>query len=279
MTNVWSTTKTMTALCALVLADRTELDLYAPVAKYWPEFGAAGKDRIEVRHLLSHTAGLPRLGPANDAGRPVRLGEGHRSAGPPAPRWEPGTASGYHRFTHGFLIGEVIRRICQQSIGAYFADQIATRLDADFHIGLAAEHDHRVSDVVPAPGPAPSANPHVAIPVGAYVTAQDTWSTQWRRAAIPTADGYGNARSVAAVQSVLAAGGRRRRGAFFPKQPAARCSTNSPTALISCWAYPSDSAWATPSTPATPQSRQPTPTPATGEGEAGHWSSTISTHT
>src|SRR6478735_2005212 len=58
ITNVWSTTKTMTALCALLLADRGEIDLHAPVAKYWPEFAASGKDRIEVRHLLGHTAGL-----------------------------------------------------------------------------------------------------------------------------------------------------------------------------------------------------------------------------
>ncbi|MFQ6198629.1 serine hydrolase domain-containing protein [Streptomyces sp. NPDC000405] len=212
ITNVWSTTKTMTALCALVLADRAELDLYAPVAKYWPEFGAAGKDRIEVRHLLSHTAGLPDWDQRMTLDDLCDWEKATSLLARQSPRWEPGTASGYHRFTHGFLIGEVIRRICQQSIGAFFADQIATPLDADFHIGLAAEHDHRVSDNIPAPGPAPAANPNVTIPVGAYVTAQDTWSTQWRRAEIPAADGYGNARSVAAVQSLLASGGRMPQG-------------------------------------------------------------------
>ncbi|MFE1914458.1 serine hydrolase domain-containing protein [Streptomyces anandii] len=212
ITNVWSTTKTMTTLCALVLADRAELDLNAPVAKYWPEFGTAGKDRIEVRHLLSHTSGLP------DWDQPVTLDDlcdwekVTTLLARQAPRWDPGTASGYHRFTHGFLIGEVVRRICQQSIGTFFADHIAAPLDADFHIGLAAEHDHRVADVIPAPGPAPAANPRVKIPVGAYVTAQDTWSTQWRRAEIPAADGYGNARSVAAVQSVLACAGQTPHG-------------------------------------------------------------------
>ncbi|SPE47670.1 Beta-lactamase precursor [Streptomyces netropsis] len=208
LTNVWSMTKTMTALCALVLVDRGELDLRAPVGKYWPEFGTAGKDHIEIRHLLGHTAGLP------DWDRPMTLGDlcdwekATSLLARQKPRWLPGTASGYHRFTHGFLIGEVIRRISQQTVGTFFADQIAAPLDADFHIGLPAEDDHRVSEVIPAPGPAPEANPRVTIPVGPYVTAQDTWTTQWHRAEIPAAAGYGNARSVAAIQSVLTSGGR-----------------------------------------------------------------------
>ncbi|QKV90449.1 beta-lactamase family protein [Streptomyces sp. NA02950] len=208
ITNVWSTTKTMTALCVLVLADRDELDLTAPVTKYWPEFGTAGKNHIEIRHLLGHTAGLP------DWDQPMNLDDlcdwekATTLLARQSPRWEPGAASGYHRFTHGFLIGEVIRRICQQPIGTFFADHIAAPLDADFHIGLAVKHDHRVSDAIPAHGPAPAANPRVAIPVGTYVTAQDTWSAQWRRAEIPAAAGFGNARSVAAVQAVLASGGQ-----------------------------------------------------------------------
>ncbi|MDT0448041.1 serine hydrolase domain-containing protein [Streptomyces hesseae] len=117
ITNVWSLTKTMTALCALVLADRRELDLSAPVAKYWPEFGTAGKDGIEIRHVLGHTAGLP------DWDRPMALDDlcdwekATSLLARQSPRWTPGTASGYHRFTHGFLIGEVIRRVCGQSHG------------------------------------------------------------------------------------------------------------------------------------------------------------------
>ncbi|MBW5420695.1 serine hydrolase, partial [Streptomyces sp. BG9H] len=158
LTNVWSTTKTMTALCGLLLADRGELDLSAPVEKYWPEFGSAGKDRILIRHLLSHTAGLP------DWDRPMTLDDlcdwekATTLLARQSPRWEPGTASGYHRFTHGFLLGEVVRRISRQSIGMFFADQIAAPLNADFHIGLPAENDHRVSDVIPALGPPPAAN-------------------------------------------------------------------------------------------------------------------------
>ncbi len=79
--NVWSTTKTMTALCALILADRGELDLHAPVARYWPEFAANGKAAIEVRHLLSHTVGPQRVAGAADLGRPARLGALHQLVG------------------------------------------------------------------------------------------------------------------------------------------------------------------------------------------------------
>src|SRR5262245_61306726 len=109
--NNFSTTKTMTALCALILADRGEIDLHAPVKKYWPEFAAAGKERIEVRHFLGHTAGLAgwtekaTLADIYDPEKSTSL------LARQEPWWEPGTASGYHPITYGPLIGEVIRRI------------------------------------------------------------------------------------------------------------------------------------------------------------------------
>src|ERR1700761_8930325 len=116
ITNVWSVTKTMTALCALILADRGQLDLDAPVARYWPEFAAAGKDAVLVRHVLSHTAGLPDWdGPIDELydwpAATARLAA-------QAPQWEPGTEAGYHSVTQGFLIGEVIRRIDGRSVGS-----------------------------------------------------------------------------------------------------------------------------------------------------------------
>ena len=107
ITNVWSTTKTMTALCALVLADRGDLDLAAPVARYWPEFGAAGKEGVQVRHVLAHTAGLP------DFDSPVTAEDLYdwsaitARLAAQATRWEPGTAAGYHSLTQGFIVGEV----------------------------------------------------------------------------------------------------------------------------------------------------------------------------
>ena len=120
ITNVWSVTKTMTALCALILADRGELDLAAPVGRYWPEFAAAGKDGVLVRHLLAHTAGLPDWdGPIEELydwpSATARLAA-------QAPQWEPGSAAGYHSLTQGFLVGEVVRRITGRSLGEFFAD-------------------------------------------------------------------------------------------------------------------------------------------------------------
>jgi len=208
--NVWSVTKTMTALCALVLADRGALDLDAPVARYWPEFAALGKERVLVRHLLSHTAGLPDWdGPIDElydwASATARL------AGRP-PRWEPGSAAGYHSLTQGLLVGEVVRRITGQSVGQFFADEVAGPLGADFHIGLAAEHDGRVALSVPPPSRdedyvAGAASRTASASAGTTVRLRDGNSMAWRRAQIPAASGFGNARSVARVQSVMACGG------------------------------------------------------------------------
>ena len=221
ITNVWSVTKTMTALCALVLADRGELDLDAPVSRYWPEFAAAGKDKILVRHLLAHTAGLPDWdGPVEELydwpSATARLAA-------LAPRWEPGTAAGYHSLTQGFLVGEVIRRITGQSVGDFFAAELAGPLGADFRIGLPAEHDHRVALAVPPPGqdedyaagaarggaagPAGSAGAAGAAAAATGIRVRDGNSVAWRRAQIPAASGFGNARSVALVQSLTACGG------------------------------------------------------------------------
>jgi CubicO group peptidase (beta-lactamase class C family) len=109
--NVWSSTKTMCNLSALVLADRGELDIYAPVSRYWPEFAANGKEEVATRHFLSHSAGLsgwqePLLEEdLYDWEKCTAL------LAAQAPWWEPGTASGYHALTHGYLVGEVIRRV------------------------------------------------------------------------------------------------------------------------------------------------------------------------
>ena len=210
ITNVWSVTKTMTALCALILADRDELDLAAPVGRYWPEFAVAGREKVLVRHLLAHTAGLPDWdGPVEDLydwpAATARLAA-------QAPQWEPGSAAGYHSLTQGFLVGEVVRRITGRSLGDFFAGEVAGPLGADFHIGLPAEDDHRVALTIPpssrdedyaASAPGGSAPPAG----GTAVRVRDGNSVAWRRAQIPAASGFGNARSVALVQSVMACGG------------------------------------------------------------------------
>ncbi|MFJ2391851.1 serine hydrolase domain-containing protein [Streptomyces sp. NPDC087843] len=210
ITNTWSVTKTMTALCALVLADRGELDLDAPVGRYWPGFARAGKEKVLVRHLLAHTAGLPDWdGPIEELydwpSATARLAA-------QTPQWEPGSAAGYHSLTQGFLVGEVVRRITGRSLGEFFAQEVAGPLGADFHIGLAAEHDHRVAPTIPPPSQdedyAASAPGGKATPSAATrVRVRDGNSVAWRREEIPAANGFGNARSVGLVQSVMACAG------------------------------------------------------------------------
>src|SRR5262245_57628354 len=123
--NTFSTTKTMTALCALVLADRGEIDLDAPVATYWPEFAAAGKEGVRVRHFLGHTSGLPgwtepvTLADICDREKATTL------LARQAPWWEPGSVAGYHSITFGPLVGEVIRRVTGKTLTAFFADEVA----------------------------------------------------------------------------------------------------------------------------------------------------------
>src|SRR4051795_7221295 len=210
ITGVFSVTKTMTALCALVLVDRGDLDLDAPVARYWPEFAASGKEKVLVRHLLAHTAGLPHWdGPIEDlydwSSATARLAA-------QALQWEAGSTAGYHSLTQGFLVGEVIRRITGRSPGEFFAAEVAGPLAADFHVGLPAEHDHRVAVTVPPPSrdedyaaSAPGASAPPA--AGTAVRVRDGNSVAWRRSQIPAASGFGNAHSVALVQSVMACGG------------------------------------------------------------------------
>jgi CubicO group peptidase (beta-lactamase class C family) len=212
--NVFSTTKTMTALCALILADRGELDVHAPVIRYWPEFAQAGKEGIEVRELLGHTSGLSGW---DVALAPEDLADWDRCTAllaAQAPWWKHGTQSGYHAITQGYLIGEVVRRITGQSIGQFFKDRVAEPLGADFHIGVPPDVDPRVAPLIPPP-PADRLDmglPEIGVrtlsnPLVTGLTSSEEW---WRRAEIPAANGHGNARSVAAIQSVIACGGEAR---------------------------------------------------------------------
>lgn len=211
--NVWSTTKTMAALCSLILADRGELDLHAPVARYWPEFAAASKERVEVRHLLAHTAGL------SGWAEPVSIEDLYdwekatSLLAVQEPWWSPGTASGYHAVTQGYLVGEVVRRVTGQTLGTFFANEVAGPLGADFHIGTPSECDDRVAPVVPPPSLADQLGAIDPDSVAArtfsnpVLDASVSFEIPWRRAEIPAANGHGNARSVGVIQSVLACGG------------------------------------------------------------------------
>ena len=143
---VFSSTKGATAICAHLLAQRGELDLDAPVVQYWPEFGAAGKENIPVRYLLSHQVGLPWIPPLTPEESfsweaPIRALEAQH------PAWEPGTAHGYHPGTYGWLVGEVIHRVSGKTPGTFFAEEVAGPLDLEFWIGLPEREEHRVTRV------------------------------------------------------------------------------------------------------------------------------------
>ncbi|WP_127784109.1 serine hydrolase domain-containing protein [Rhodococcus sp. X156] len=213
ITNVWSSTKTVTALAALVLVERGELDVYSPVARYWPEFAANGKQDVQVRHLLSHTSGVSGW----DA--PFAIEEMYdaeaaaaRLAGQ-APWWEPGTASGYHALNYGHLVGEVVRRVTGQSLGQFVATEITGPLGADLHIGLPASELGRVSDVVPPPplgldySTIDPSSVMIRTFTGPVADARASWTDAWRTAEIGGANGHGNARALARIQSVIACGG------------------------------------------------------------------------
>jgi len=211
--NVYSTTKTMAAICMLVLADRGLVDLNAPVAKYWPEFAQNGKENVLVKHFMSHSAGLSGMdGPVTSADV-YDWDKMTRMLAAQAPWWTPGTQSGYHAITQGFLIGEVVRRVTGATLGTFFRREIAEPIGADFHIGLDARHFSRVGDLIPPPsGNAPVSPPDpesIAARTFKYppVNALDSRTPEWRRAEIPAGNGHGNARSVAKVQTLIANGG------------------------------------------------------------------------
>jgi CubicO group peptidase (beta-lactamase class C family) len=210
--NVWSVTKTMAALCCLVLIDRDELDPYAPIASYWPEFDTAGKPNVTAAHVLSHSAGLSGWEEQIVVDDLYDWDVATALLAQQAPWWEPGSASGYHGLTQGFLLGEIVRRISGRTLGTFLADEIAGPLGADFHIGTGPEHDDRVAHVIP-PAVAMSfedfdptsiavrslTNPELDPAVSATL--------RWRRAELPAVNGHGNARSVARIHSAVACGG------------------------------------------------------------------------
>ncbi len=213
ITNVWSTTKTMMSLSLLVCVDRGLVDVNAPVATYWPEFAANGKEGVLVRHILSHNSGVSGWEQPCVVEDIYDWEASTAKLAAQAPWWEPGTGSGYHALNQGHLVGEVIRRVTGRKLGQFFAEEIAGPFKIDFQIGTGPRDFDRISNVVPPPplqfdfanldmnsvlvktftGPAPGA--------------EASWTPEWRQADIGAANGHGNARSVARAQSILACEG------------------------------------------------------------------------
>ena len=210
---VYSTTKAMTLLCVLLLVDRGEIELDHPVAKYWPEFAAKGKDAISVRQVLAHSSAVPGL---DEPVEPAGLYDWERMVSliaNQAPWWEPGSDSGYQGVTQGYVLGEIVRRVSGRTLGEFFKQEFAQPLDADFHIGCEPHHDERVANVIPpvlrvSREELLGSDSMIARSMGSVpLVPEESFTVAWRRAEIPAAGGISNARAVAKLLAIFAGEG------------------------------------------------------------------------
>jgi CubicO group peptidase (beta-lactamase class C family) len=210
---LWSVTKVMSALSVLVLADRGVVDLDAPVATYWPEFAAHGKDGVLVRHLLSHTSGVPGWD------RPVSvedLLDVERSSdwlAEEEPWCAPGGPSAYQIVDHGHLLDGLVRRAAGRPLAEVFRDEVAGPFGADLMIGVPADQQHRCADLLPPP---PSDTDYSRLPPDNFLlrtmanpllVPEQCNTPEFRNAGVGSVGGHGNARGVAQVQAAVSHGG------------------------------------------------------------------------
>ena len=216
LVNVFSVGKAMAALSLLVLVERGQVDLDAPAARYWPEFAARGKSEVTVHMLLCHRAGLPAIRRSLPRFAMYDWELMTSALAAEEPWWEPGRTHGYHVNTFGFLIGEIVRRVSGENIGAFFRCEVAAPLGADFHFGIGPEHDQRIADYLFGDEPPEMVDDdderqfllrHVYLnPPG--LSGFGTVNTRaWRAAEMPSTNGQASARAVARIYSVLACGG------------------------------------------------------------------------
>ena len=207
-----SVAKSMCALCTHILIDRGLVDFDAPVARYWPEFAAAGKERVLVRHVLSHTCGVIYC----DAAPPGSWfdWETHIHAiEQQAPAWEPGTKGAYNSINIGYILGEIARRVSGKTVGTFLREEVAERLGADYNIGLRPDEIARVSDMHRNPKNAffkIASDP--STPLGrAFRSAPGTGYFQncreIREREVASFGGHGSARAMARIYALLAGNG------------------------------------------------------------------------
>jgi len=214
--HMYSATKGMTALCALRLVERGALDLDAPVSRYWPEFGQAGKGHVTVRWLISHRAGLPALRRRLPPDALYDWDAMCAALAEAEPCVTPGQVS-YHPVTFGWLVGELVRRVDGRSLGRFFREEIGEPLGADLHIGLGPAEEKRAADitmVTPPPeiaaafaGGLEGELPLVALAFMNPSGTGDHNCAAHRRAEIPAINAHGTALALARVYGALARGG------------------------------------------------------------------------
>lgn len=220
---VFSCTKGATALCAHVLASRGALDLDAPVTGLWPEFGQKGKERVTTRMMLDHSSAVPALREKVKDSGPYEWDYMTGRLAAEEPFWMPGTRNGYHGFTFGWTVGEMVRRASGKSLGRFFQDEVAEPLGLDFWIGLPESVEPRVAPMIPFVYKAAQArtpfmtdlakNP--ASPASLFYFNVGAWRTggantrEGHAAEIGAANGITNARGLAGMYAPLAQGGAK----------------------------------------------------------------------
>lgn len=211
LTAVWSCSKVVTSLAALILVDRGLLDVDEKVATYWPEFAANGKENITVSHVMSHTSGLSSWDPPISWEEVYDTKKSTEWLAKQAPWWTPGSQSGYHLMNQGHMIGELVRRITGKSLKQFIADEIAGPLGADFRLGV-PEHDWpRTAEVIPPPLlPMDGLDPNSVMAksfVGPPASAKVYMTPGFRNAEIGAANGFSNARALARIGSLVSLNG------------------------------------------------------------------------
>jgi len=205
---VFSTSKGVTATCMHLLAERGQLDYDAPVARYWPEFAARGKERVTVRDALTHRAGVPQM-PDGLTPEDICAWDGITAAIADLPLlWEPGTKTGYHAYTFGWILGEVLRRIDGRQIAAFVQEEICAPLGMrDIYFGIPDDVEDRVAPLI---GESLTENTGAedtllprAIPPHLAPSARVHNRPDVRRASIPAGGGIMSARAVARHYAAL----------------------------------------------------------------------------
>jgi CubicO group peptidase (beta-lactamase class C family) len=213
ITCIWSSTKTICALAALVCIDRGLLDPYEKVSKYWPEFAVNGKEGVEVRHFLSHASGLSGWEEPVTLEDMCNIEKSTKLLEQQAPWWEPGTATGYHGSTMGHLVGELIRRVTRMSIQQFIAEELARPLGADFQLGAQEKDWGRVADIIPPPMLSQEQMASAAKDLSKFtfkslltnpgMDANAANQPVFRNTAIAAVNGYSNARALVRLMSVI----------------------------------------------------------------------------
>jgi CubicO group peptidase (beta-lactamase class C family) len=228
--NIFSSSKGVAACCLALLNSRGQLDYGAKVSTYWPQFGQNGKAEVTVAQLLAHQAGLSGLREpttmADVCSWPTMVARLEAAA----PLWPPGSTSGYHPLTWGFLAGELVRRISGKSIGTFLRDELAGPIGADLFFGLKADNGaNLIAEMIRASGEQTQTFAEMSeilkLSLGnPPIEAEVANEPRWQEAEIPAANGQGNGEGLARLYTIFANGGKFQGKSFLSPEAIARAT-------------------------------------------------------